>query len=195
MKRMNLWPSRRIKKYSYIIPGLIFLIAFIILNIRISGYSRIADKDFSEVSEALEFSEKKVNSLLIKMAEIPDIKSLEKEYSQIARKYEHINSALRYQAFSFSAFAGLLESFLPQNLKVLDMDFNQNVKSKITCILTGASKDVATITRFVEILEKHNDINNVFLHYHKEKTDSRGALMNEFDFRVAFDLGGSKNED
>lgn len=192
--RMNLWPAVRQKRYTYVIPGLLFFAAFLVLNIRIMSFSRISGQTHHEIKQALEHLEKKVNASVISLAGIPDAIKLEQEYHELQKKYADINLAIRHQAFSFTAFVGLLESFLPQNLRVIDMDFNQNTRFGITCILTGSVKDMATLTRFIEILEKHNDINNVFLHYHLERTDKNSNPLNEFDFRVAFDLGGESSE-
>lgn len=190
MTRLNLWPAKRMKNYSYVLPVLLIVVMYGIMNFSIVEVGRELNNEYTDMEEGLDFTEARVNTFVRRHATLKSKESLEKSLTKVTAEIEEVNAAAESQAFFFSAFSNLLESLLPQNVRVESLEFQNLDKVGQTCMLTGRSKRLEDLTRFLDILARSGRFGEPFLYFHKEIEPRKDeeTIPGERLFKIGFPL-------
>lgn len=194
MIRLNLWPARRMKSYSFVLPVLLIIFMYALMNVSVVEVGRELGNEYKGIEEVLEFTESRVNSFVRRHASLKDKEDLENALEKVTVEIREVNAAAESQAFFFSAFANLVESLLPQNLRVESLEFQNLEKLGQACMLTGRAKRLEDLTRFIDILARSGRFGEPFLYFHKEVETRKyeETIPGERLFKIGFPLERAK---
>lgn len=188
MNRLNLWPARRVKKYSFVWATLFIVGVCLVMNIRVVHFGRDLDREFRDLTVELDRLESRVNQFVRRNVLIPDAADISKRVEQVSTSLEDVNSVIVSQAFSFSRFSEAMENILPQEIRLTDLQF-QEKDGEHHCTCTGLARSVEDMTKFLNLLSIDPLFKDPFLYFHREEKDEKSRSRKvETRFKIGFSI-------
>ena len=141
---------------------------------------------FSIKADITRYNERliKIEERVLKSKDMPEESISQKEKESLFKEAVFINTIIKSRTLSWSALLARLEKEQIPNISMVSLT-PKVVKDKVRIDIRGVGKDLDTITRFMDRLEKSPSFQGVFLS-HSTEAELNGEKLVNFNMELEY---------